>query len=173
VKVVDIVFAYNNYQLIALLKKRGTAIASLQFEAMDKLDREIIDLIMNTEDGEPKKDDNGVESEINDAYDSLTRPVCTFITFETDDGYLEALNYSKRNWFQRRYAEYRGQDADGNAPLLLGRAVNFTAASEPTNIIWENRHIKGANYFARFMGAVFWLAGLIVGAFFLIFLAKK
>ena len=69
-------------------------------------------------------------------------------------------------------AEYRGQDEDGTAPLLLGKAINFTPASEPTNIIWENRHIKGANYYARFTAAVLWLAALIVGSFFLIFLAK-
>ena len=27
-------------------------------------------------------------------YDKLTRPVCAFITFESDDGYNEALLYS-------------------------------------------------------------------------------
>jgi len=57
---------------------------------MRDLDRVIIDLIMNTDNGEPKKDANGFElpeDDTNDAYDSLTRPVCAFITFETDDGY--------------------------------------------------------------------------------------
>jgi len=103
----------------------------------------------------------------------LTRPVCAFITFDSDDGYEEALRYSRRNWFQRRLAEYRGEEDEGVDAALLGRAVTFTAASEPTNIIWENRHIKGANYYARFTAAVIWLAALIAGAFFIIFLAKR
>ena len=92
VKVVDIEFAYDNYNLIGLLKKRGTAIRTLDWEAMNKLDKELVDLVMNTENGEPKKDSNGYElpeSELDkiDEYDSMTRPVCAFITFESDDGY--------------------------------------------------------------------------------------
>ena len=30
----------------------------------------------------------------------------------------------------------------------------FTRATEPTNIIWENRHIKGINFGARLLGAL-------------------
>lgn len=33
--------------------------------------------------------------------------------------------------------------------MLLGKSPKFKAATEPTNIIWENRHIKGLNYGAR------------------------
>jgi len=51
--------------------------------------------------------------------------------------------------------------------------MQFRAAVEPTNIIWENRHIKGANYCGRFFVAVILLAAMITGAFFLIYLAKK
>jgi len=83
------------------------------------------------------------------------------------------LDYSKGGWFSRWRAEMRGENEEGTAPLLLGKALAFTAASEPTNIIWENRHIKGPNYCARFTAAIIWLSVLILGAFFLIFLAKK
>lgn len=48
VKIVDIQFAYNNYELINLLKKRGTAITSLDFEKMRQLETEITDMVMNT-----------------------------------------------------------------------------------------------------------------------------
>ena len=48
----------------------------------------------------------------------------------------------------------------------------FHAASEPTNIIWENRHIKGPNYALRFLGAILFLIAMIIGAFLLIYLAK-
>ena len=50
--------------------------------------------------------------------------------------------------------------------------MSFRAASEPTNIIWENRHIRGINYIARFFLAIIFLTMLICGAFFLIYLAK-
>lgn len=78
---------------------------------MRSIERDVIDLIMNTSNGEVKKDSEGfeiveAENDPNDAYDKLTRPVCAFITFESDDGYLEALNYSKRGWFARKYAEW-------------------------------------------------------------------
>jgi hypothetical protein len=51
--------------------------------------------------------------------------------------------------------------------------MNFTPASEPTNIIWENRHIKGRNFYARFSAALLWLFILICGAFAIIYIAKK
>jgi hypothetical protein len=38
VRIIDIVFAYNNHQMIGLLKKRGRAIATLNFEQMRALD---------------------------------------------------------------------------------------------------------------------------------------
>jgi len=133
---------------------------------------------MNTDNGEAKKDSEGFEiveslNDPNDAYDRLTRPVCAFITFETDDGYLESLSFSKRSWLRRKIEEYRGNSPDGNGPLLLGKAMNFVAATEPTNIIWENRHIKGTNFYLRFTAALIWLTALVCGAFFVIFLAKK
>ena len=69
-------------------------------------------------------------------YIKLTRPVCAFITFESDDGYNEALSYTKKGWLSKVTA---GDDKATTANIL-GRPVNFVAATEPTNIIWENRH---------------------------------
>lgn len=57
---------------------------------------------MNTVDGgNPKPDDDEY-----DAYEELTKPVCAFITFASDNDYNEALLFSKKNWFQRKYEEY-------------------------------------------------------------------
>jgi hypothetical protein len=37
-------------------------------------------------------------------YDKNTRPVCAFITFESDDGYNEALLYSRKvSWLEAGY----------------------------------------------------------------------
>jgi len=172
--------------MINLLKKRGTAIAKLDFEGMRDYEREITDLIMNTQNGgQPKLDGEGYEivdaiNDPDDVYEDLTRPVCAFITFSSDDGYQEALNFSKKGWFRRKMEEgfFCGcgkveENDDGSGPLLLGKSMLFTAASEPTNIIWENRHIKGGNYYGRFLAAILWLTVLIAGAFVIIYIAKK
>jgi hypothetical protein len=43
----------------------------------------------------------------------LTRPVCAFITFESDDGYNAALSYTiKKKWYHRNEEEN-----DPNAPI--------------------------------------------------------
>jgi len=50
-------------------------------------------------------------------YERLTRPVCAFVTFESDDGQAEAINYTKR----LRYNKYRNQREEGFvAEQLLG-----------------------------------------------------
>lgn len=80
-------------------------------------------------------------------YNKLTVPACAFITFESDDGLNEALNYSKRSrWWANRNAK---NDDGFEYVSLLGVQPKFIASTEPTNIIWENRHIKGVNYGAR------------------------
>jgi len=52
---------------------------------------------------------------------------------------------------------------------LFNEPPHFISATEPTNIIWENRHIKGINFGARVFGAslisIFMLAVAFVGIF--------
>jgi hypothetical protein len=85
-------------------------------------------------------------------YDKLTVPACAFITFESDDGRNEALNYSKRSsWWANRNVE---ADDGFEYVALLGVQPKFITSTEPTNIIWENRHIKGYNYGARVSAAL-------------------
>jgi len=77
-KIIDIQFAYNNHKLISKLQQRGTAITNLNFKNLNKIDKEIEAIIKNE-----------------DMYESLTRPVCAFITFESDDAYTAALTFKK------------------------------------------------------------------------------
>ena len=59
----------------------------------------------------------------NDQFDSLVRPVSIFMTFETEEGYQRALALpGDAKWFD-------GSDA----------SVEMQGASEPSDIIWENR----------------------------------
>ena len=69
INVKDIQFAYNNHSVIYILKKRGTAITQCKWDIVAECDKELGELVNNP-----------------DNYDKLTRPVCAFITFESDDG---------------------------------------------------------------------------------------
>ena len=102
-------------------------------------------------------------------YSKLTRPVCAFITFESDDGYNEALSYTKKGWL----AQVSGSNDTANSANILGRPAKFTASTEPTNIIWENRHIKGVNLYIRGIVAIVLITFMLSIAFSFILVAKS
>jgi len=74
-------------------------------------------------------------------YDDLTRPVAAFLTFNSDEGWQEAINYSTK---------YVDETLENGQKFvhkkLFGEDPIFTEAPEPTNIIWENRHVRGVKY---------------------------
>mmetsp|Transcript_21713 Transcript_21713/g.16017 ORF Transcript_21713/g.16017 Transcript_21713/m.16017 type:complete len:218 (-) Transcript_21713:718-1371(-) len=74
VKIADIVFAFNNEELIALLRERGAAINNQKYDDMRAAEKKITDLKAAK-------------------YDQLTRPVCAFIIFEEEDGYIIAQDF--------------------------------------------------------------------------------
>ena len=51
---------------------------------MEDLDRDLAAMVQDSE-----------------MYVKLTRPVCAFITFESDDGYNEALSYAKKGFLSK------------------------------------------------------------------------
>jgi hypothetical protein len=55
----------------------------------------------------------------------------------------------------------------------LGERAHFIAATEPTNIQWENRHIKGINYKGRVLAAILIVLFLLAISFFTIVSFKK
>ena len=119
---------------------------------MRDLDKQISDLIKNQ-----------------DNYEELTRPVCAFITFKSDDGYNECLNYSKKlQWYERNNV-----NAEIDHEMILNEDPYFIAATEPTNIIWENRHIKGINFASRVCGAILISAFMLMISFVLIIYFKR
>lgn len=67
VKIADIVFAFNNAELIQLLKARGNHIMFQRFDAMREIEKKISTL----------KDEK---------FRDLVKPVDSFITFEEEDG---------------------------------------------------------------------------------------
>lgn len=79
-------------------------------------------------------------------FSSLTRPTAAFITFEEEDATIIALN-------------------NKSARQVLGQPMKFKAASEPTDIIWENRIYTRADYFFRQLVA-FTIIGILLFASF-------
>lgn len=105
-----------------------------------------------------------------DNYDLFTKPVVAFITFESDDGYNEALSYSKTAWYKKLGAHE--EHHENEISEILGQKPIFVAATEPTNIIWENRHIKGIKFGARACSA-FVIIAFMLGLTFTFILGAK
>mmetsp|Transcript_8384 Transcript_8384/g.14010 ORF Transcript_8384/g.14010 Transcript_8384/m.14010 type:complete len:683 (+) Transcript_8384:250-2298(+) len=148
----DIQFAYNNHRLLILLRERGTAIMNCQFDKMREIEHQIDEMVHDEQ-----------------QLDSLTRPVCAFITFRSDDAFNEAIAYSKNvKYFARKNLDVAFEDTP-----LLNQPVSFTPATEPTNILWENRHIKGINYGARVLGAILVAFLMLIVSFITIIYFKR
>jgi len=86
-------------------------------------------------------------------FDDLTVPVSAYITFCEEDSKIIALkNRSNKN--------------------IMG-VTKFKDASEPTDIIWENRHFTKADYFKRSMCAYLVMVALLLGSFILVFVVAS
>jgi hypothetical protein len=110
-----------------------------------------------------------VEQEIsilkNTKYSDLTRPVGAFITFEEEDAYLLASDYEPQYSFTGKRLSAMAQ--------LMGDDLFFKQATEPTNILWENRHLTHKDRLKR-SGWVFAIIVLmIIVSFSLIFFCKS
>lgn len=73
--------------------------------------------------------------------DQLQTPVSVFATFETEEGYRRAC------LFQEVIEDLeQGETKNGMVCVedkyLLGYEIELQEASEPSDIIWENRHIS-------------------------------
>jgi hypothetical protein len=93
------------------------------------------------------------------SYDKLTRPVCAFITFEEEDAYILAQDFEP----------VVGKKSD---VTFLGEDLYFIEATEPTNIIWENRHFTSKDRFTRGIHAVLLISLLVLISFVLIYTVK-
>ena len=56
---------------------------------------------------------------------------------------------------------------------ILGKDIKLTAATEPTNIIWENRHIKGVHYGSRVFSAFLVICFMLTITFWAIYVCKQ
>ena len=111
IKISMMTFAFDNAQLINMLKQRGLAIKFEKYDKMRELNKKIDALVS----ANPQK---------------FNRPVTAFLTFENEEGLNRCQNY-KDTVQNEEFADIR---------TLLGQELDFEDASEPTDIIWENRH---------------------------------
>lgn len=101
----------------------------------------------------------------------MTRPVCAFITFESDDGKVEALNYTRNTgWWSNRNIE---ENQEVEHVMFMGADPQFIPTTDPTNIIWENRHIKGISYCARVFSGMLITAFMLFISFIVIIAFKR
>lgn len=97
------------------------------------------------------------EKEIQGLFDSaeefreITRPTAAFITFEEEDAKLLAMSNNKRD------------------KKFYGKNLEFLDASEPTDIIWENRYLTRKAIFWREICAWIVIAILMSGSFVIVY----
>lgn len=77
------------------------------------------------------------------------------MTFENEEGLNRCLNYNET---------VQGDEEFANFKTLLGEELNIEEASEPTDIIWENRHFTTLTRFNRTL--------IVVGIVFLLLCAS-
>ena len=114
----NITFAYDNPELLRLLTMRGTLITSGKFDKVPAINKLL----------EKLKTENK---------DKITKPVTAFLTFNTQEGYERAL----KNWgpdSAKSFSEVTEHHK------FCESQIKVTAAPEPSNIIWEHRHISDA-----------------------------
>ena len=101
----------------------------------------------------------------NTQFSDLTRPISAFITFEEEDAYLLALE------FQREFSITGALSPSKD--VLLNEGMYFEKATEPTNIIWENRYLTPRERFSRALKVSAMILVLILISFTIIFFFKS
>lgn len=145
VKIADIAFAFNNSELINLLRERGSHIMYQRYNQMREVEAKISDLK-------------------NQKFNQLIQPCDAFITFEEEDGGIIAQEFEPEFNFTGKKLPAKKQ--------FMGDDLFLVEATEPTNIIWENRHFTSQDYIKRTLIACTIIFFLIMASFTVIFIAK-
>jgi hypothetical protein len=100
----------------------------------------------------------------NQEYEKLTRPVCAFITFEEEDAYIISQHFEPERTLSGKLLPAKAK--------LMGEPLYFTEATEPTNILWENRHFTPGDRLKRGLVAFAVIFVLVFISFSIIFYCK-
>lgn len=118
IKIGLITFAFDNSEVILGLKKRGNYIKKENWDKLSKINCKFVEEIRKVKRGES-------------LLDKLQKPVACFMTMETEEGKCRADEYNETVQMGQ-YLRYKN---------FLGEEIDMRPASEPTDIIWENRHV--------------------------------
>lgn len=143
IRIAMITFAFDNAELINLLRKRGTFVKLEKYDNMRAVNDEINNL---------KNDPVKLEK--------FYRPVTAFLVFENEEGLNRCQNYNDTVNADAQYTDIR---------TLLGYPLQIDDASEPTDIIWENRHFTSMERLKRTIIVVGIIAVLLFLSFILLF----
>ena len=88
---------------------------------------------------------------------ALTTPTAAFITFQEEDAFLLAIEETEKN----------EKLEENQKKKLLSQHLNFKRASEPTDIIWENRYFTKKDYIWRQLIAYTIIFVALLGCFWL------
>eukprot|EP00355_Strombidium_rassoulzadegani_P007408 CAMPEP_0168620868 /NCGR_PEP_ID=MMETSP0449_2-20121227/7377_1 /TAXON_ID=1082188 /ORGANISM="Strombidium rassoulzadegani, Strain ras09" /LENGTH=1171 /DNA_ID=CAMNT_0008661923 /DNA_START=74 /DNA_END=3586 /DNA_ORIENTATION=+ len=139
IKIAQITFAFENSKVISWLLQRGLLIKKEQWEKVDEINDTIAEALKERE-----------------FLDKMQRPVSVFVTMETEEGYNRASMYNDLIQMDQNYSHYQN---------FLGGEIELQEASEPTDIIWENRAFKPRErQVKRAIGSIIILIMLAVSA---------
>ena len=145
IKIANIFFAFNNAELVTLLRKRGEFIV----QANETKEKEIDERISALKDA--KRDD-------------FVIPVAAFITFKTQEGYERAIRFKG----EKRFCRKKAAEVE-----FVDRPLIMKPAPEPTNIIWENRSVKKKTRYIRTAGVVVVVFAIMLLVFYVFFIMKR
>ena len=112
------------------------------------------------------KMDEAINKLKNERLDEITTPCSVFMTFESEEGVNRALD------LHRQATEFEGK-AHLEKWLNGEHEIEIQPASEPTDIIWENRHITPRQRICRSIMASLVVWALLGLAFWAIFICAQ
>lgn len=147
VKIAVITFAFFNFEIIHNLRKRGMYIGKEKWEKIEKVEEKMTDRLHNSQ----------------ELLDLMQTPVACFMSLETEEGKCRADLYNETVTMPD-YAQYA---------TFLGSEIDVHQASEPSDIIWENRHFTPGQRFLRTLIVSFVIFLMLCLSFACIFTCQK
>ena len=145
IRISMITFAFDNADLINLLKKRGMFIKAEKYDDMRKINTQIDELNSKN-------------------LAKYNRPVTAFLTFENEEGLNRCKAYTQ---------VVESDDSFKHMETILGEKVNFEDAAEPTDIIWENRRFTAVQRLQRTIIVTVCVLLLLLSSFSVIFICSS
>lgn len=147
IKIAVVTFAFDNAEMIYALTRRGQYIRNQQWKKYIKENNKIVKRLHDSQ----------------ELLDKMQTPCYCFLTFETEEGKGRCEIYNETVQ-EEEYAHYR---------TFLGEVIDMTEASEPTDIIWENRHFTSKQRCFRTLIVTLAILGILCCSFYVIYTAQK